>query len=59
MNPILIRKTLIASSVALALGSMNAEAALVTNLFGPYSWSTDSANFTMLAANGGGVGGTN
>jgi hypothetical protein len=58
MNPIM-KKTLLASSVALAFGAANTEAALVTNLLGPDPWSTDSANFTMLAADGGVVGGTN
>jgi len=57
MNPISIRKTLIASSIALALGAPAAEAALVTNVFGPYTWGTDSANLTMLASNGGVVAG--
>jgi hypothetical protein len=52
MNPILIRKTLIASSVALALGTPIANAALVTNVLGPYTWSTDRANFTFLSAGG-------
>jgi hypothetical protein len=54
-----MKKTLIASSVALTFGAANAQAALVSDLFGAYNWSTDSANFTMLAANGGVVGGTN
>jgi hypothetical protein len=54
-----MKKTLIASSVALTLGAANAQAALVTNLYGPYDFSTSAANFTMLAANGGVVGGTN
>jgi hypothetical protein len=54
-----MKKTLIASSVALTLGAANAEAALVSNLYGAFNWSTDSANFTMLASNGGVVGGTN
>jgi len=58
MNPTM-KKTLIASSVALTLGAVNAQAALVTNLFGPYDFSTSAANFTMLAGNGGVVGGTN
>jgi hypothetical protein len=60
MNPISIRKTLIASSVALALGAPGAEAALVTNVLGANTWFTDSANFTYLSTNGGNVGqGTN
>lgn len=53
MNTIPIRKTLIASSVTLALGTPVAEAALVTNVLGAYTWSTDSGNFTALAPNGG------
>ena len=55
MNPQFIRKSLIASSVALALGAPSAHAALVQDVFGPYTWSTASANFTMLSP----VGGTN
>jgi len=58
MNP-LLKKSLIASSVALALGAPGAQASLVQNVYGPYIWSTGSANFTMLGANGGTVGGTN
>jgi len=62
MNPI-IKKTLIASSVAMTLAAPGAQAALVTDLFGAFNWSTDSANFTMLNSAGGytmGVdGGTN
>jgi len=53
------KKTLLASSVALALGAPVANAALVSDLFGPYNFSTDSANFTMLNASGGTVGGSN
>ncbi len=53
MNPLWIRKTLIASSVALALGTPNAQAALVANVLGAYNCYTDSANFTLLAPNGG------
>ncbi len=55
----LIRKTLMASSIAMALGASSAQAALVTDLFGPNNWSTDSGNFTMLNSLGGTVGGTN
>jgi len=58
MNPTM-KKTLIASSVALTFGASGAQAALVTNLFGPYDFFTDSANFTMLSGGGGVVGGTN
>lgn len=52
MNPMLTRKTLIVSSVALALGAPSAQAALVADVLGPYSWSTDSANFTLLTSTG-------
>jgi len=58
MNPT-IKKTLLASSVVLALGTTTANAALQTNLYGPYTWNTDSANFTMLDSTGYTVGGTN
>lgn len=55
-----MKKTLLASSVALALGAAaGAEASLVTNLLGPNDWSTNSANFTVLSPNGGITGGTN
>jgi hypothetical protein len=53
MKPISKRKSLIASSVALALGAPVAQAALVTDIYGPYNFSTDSANFTMLNSAGG------
>jgi hypothetical protein len=56
MNLISVRKSLIASSIALALNTTSAEAALVTNMLGPYNWYTDSANFTVLSPNGGIVG---
>ena len=59
MNIPLMRKSLLASSVALSLGVPAANAALITNLFGPYNFQTDRANFTMLAPNGFIVGGTN
>ncbi|MHB8744448.1 MAG: VPLPA-CTERM sorting domain-containing protein [Sulfuricaulis sp.] len=50
MNPTSFRKTLIASSIALSLGTATAaHASLVTNVFGANTWSTDSANFSMLA----------
>jgi len=54
-----MKKTMVASGVALALGAPVVNAALVTNLYGPYNWSTDRANFTMLNPTGGIVGGTN
>jgi len=60
MRTISFRKTLLATSIALTLGTAHVEAALVTNVLGTNTtYSTDSANFTMLAANGGVVGGTN
>ncbi|MHB8744446.1 MAG: VPLPA-CTERM sorting domain-containing protein [Sulfuricaulis sp.] len=60
MNPTSFRKTLIASSIALSLGTATAaHASLVTNVFGAHTWSTDSANFTMLSGGGFIVGGTN
>ena len=53
-------KTLIASGIALSIGASAAHAALVTDLYGPYTWYTDSANFTMLDGSGiSGTGGTN
>jgi hypothetical protein len=62
MNPI-IKKTLLASSVALALSAPAANAVLMTDIMGPssvgYDFSTNSANFTMLTAGGFVVGGTN
>lgn len=60
MNPTM-KKTLIASSVALTLGmaANAAQASLVQNVFGANTWSTDRANFTMLTSSGTIVGGTN
>ena len=65
MNPTM-KKSLLASSVALAVGAPAAHASLVTDIYGPYNFSTDRANFTMLSAGvygpgagGGIVGGTN
>ena len=55
----MMKKTLVASSIALALGTPVANAALVQDLFGHATFSTDSANFTMLNGLGGTVGGTN
>jgi len=54
-----MKKTVITSSVALILGAPAANAALVTDIFGANTWSTDSANFTMLKGNGGTFDGTN
>ncbi len=58
MNP-MMKKTVIASGVAMALGAPSAFAVGVNDVYGDASFFTDSANFTMLAANGGVVGGTN
>ncbi len=58
MNP-MMKKTVIASGVAMALGAPSAFAIGVNDVYGDASFFTDSANFTMLAANGGTVGGTN
>jgi len=55
----MMKKTLIASSVALAVGAPCAFASGVNDLYGDASFTTDSANFTMLAGNGGIIGGTN
>ena len=52
MNPTL-KKSILASSIVLTLGSTNAAAALVTGVLGANAWYTDSANFTMLPPNGG------
>jgi len=54
-----MKKGILASSIALSLAAPTANAALITNLFGPYTWSTDRANFTMLSPAGHIVGGTN
>lgn len=63
-----MKKTLIASSVAMALGAPSAFASGVNDIFGNASFTTDSANFTMLnktsgtsgtSAGGYVVGGTN
>jgi hypothetical protein len=56
MNPLSRRKSLLASSIALALGAPGVQAALVTDLYGPANWSTDSANFTMLTPGGNTMG---
>lgn len=53
------RKTILASSLALTLVATQAEAALVNDVIGPYSWSTDSANFTALTLNGMTLSGSN
>lgn len=58
MNPML-KKSLLASGIALALSAPVAQAALVQDVFGAFTYSTSSANFTMLSALGATVGGTN
>lgn len=62
MEKNIIKKTLIASSIALVLGTPVTQAALVQDVLGPNTWETDSGNFTMLDSNGntmGSPGGTN
>ena len=55
-----MKKTLIATAVGLTLlGSGVANAALVENVYGAFTWATDRANFTMLDPTGGMTGGTN
>jgi hypothetical protein len=54
-----MKKTVLASSIVMALGSSSVYAAAVNDLFGPYNFNTVSANFTMLNPNGYIVGGTN
>jgi hypothetical protein len=61
MNKMMMRKTLIASGVALAFGAPNAQAIQVPDYLGlgVLNWYTDRANFTMQTPNGYIVGGTN
>jgi hypothetical protein len=54
-----MKKTVVASGIALALGTANVYAAGVNDLFGNNSFTTTSANFTMLTGTGGTQGGTN
>lgn len=54
-----MKKSIVASSIALALGSAGAHAGVAPNVYGAFTWSTDSANFTMLNPFGNTVGGTN
>jgi hypothetical protein len=54
-----MKKTLMASSVAMALGAANAQAALVADVFGPYDWYTDRGNLTLLDPSGFVWAGTN
>lgn len=56
---IIMKKTLIASSLALALGAPNTQAALVTDVLGPYNWYTDRGNLTLLDPSGFVWAGTN
>lgn len=55
----MMKKTVIASGIALALGASGAFASEVQNIFGAYTYSTNYANFTMLSGAGYIVGGTN
>lgn len=55
----MMNKTVIAAGIALALGSSAASAVGVNDLFGNASFTTNSANFTMLSPTGATVGGTN
>lgn len=55
----MMKKTVIASGVALALTAGGAQAAAVNDLFGDASFTTNVANFTMLSGAGYTVGGTN
>ncbi|MHB1140931.1 MAG: hypothetical protein ACYC1T_04120 [Sulfuricaulis sp.] len=54
-----IKKTLIASSLVMAFGAPSAYAAGMNDIYGDASYTTNHANFTMLTAGGGTVGGTN
>ncbi len=54
-----IKKTLIASSLVMAFGAPSAYAAGMNDIYGDASFTTNHANFTMLTAGGGTVGGTN
>ncbi|BAV33888.1 hypothetical protein SCL_1583 [Sulfuricaulis limicola] len=58
MNP-RMKKALIASTIAVTLGATNAQAALVTNVLGPYNWYTDRGNMTLLDPTGYVWAGTN
>ncbi len=59
MNPSAIRKSVLAASISLSFGVPCAEAGLINDVLGAYTWSTDSANLTLLHSNGGVIGGTN
>lgn len=52
MNTVM-KKTVLSVSVALSLSAVNAQAALVSDVLGPYNFFTDSANFTLLGPAGG------
>lgn len=54
-----MKKTLLATTIALTLGTPAVEAALVNDVLGDYFWSTYNANFTVLAPNGGAWGAAN
>ena len=55
----MMKKTVIASGIALALGSTGASAALVQSVMGAYDFNTVAANFTMQTGTGYMQGGTN
>lgn len=55
----MIKKTVIASGIAMALGTSSAFAVGVNDIFGDASFTTMSANFSMLSPTGGSVGGAN
>jgi hypothetical protein len=55
----MIKKSVIATSIAMALGASAAHASAVNDIFGAYDFSTVAANFTMLQPGGGWTGGTN
>jgi hypothetical protein len=62
-----MKKTMVASGIAMVIGAPVANAAPVSDLFGAFTWDTDRANFTMLtssvttpyATGGAMVGGSN
>ena len=55
-----MKKTLLATAIGMSLlGAGTANAALVENVMGAFTWDTDRANFTMLTPDGAMQGGTN
>jgi hypothetical protein len=59
MNPRPTKLILIVSGMVTAFAAAGAQAALITSVVGPYTWSTDRANFSMLDPGGYVIGGTN